>query len=137
LSLGHSLALDLGVSVNTRLIAYDCAMQGMIEYCQLHDMAIQAWSPLDRGKYIEQPHELLSGKELETAQMVAQFAERHHVTRTAIALAWLLKIPGTVQPIIGTTKPERIGACKDATTVQLSRDEWYQLWLTARGENLP
>ena len=137
LSLGHSLALDIGVSVNTRMIPYDSGMQGMIEYCQLHDMAIQAWSPLDRGLYTDNAHETRTDTERDTARLVAHCAEQHGVTPSAIVLAWLFMIPGTVQPIIGTSDPERIRACKGAATVRLSREEWYQLWITARGENLP
>jgi predicted oxidoreductase len=137
LSLRHSLVLDIGVSVNTRLIPYDSGMQGMLEYCQLHDIAIQAYGPLDRGLFTGTQGDPLTGRDLETAQLVAHFAERHSVTPSAVVLAWLLMIPGTVQPIIGTTKPERIHACKEATTLRMSHEEWYQLWITARGENLP
>ncbi len=137
LSLGHSLALDIGVSVNTRMIPYDSGMQGMIEYCQLHDMSVQAWGPLDRGLYTETQNDSLTGKDLDTARLVAQYAQEHGVTPSAIVLAWLFMIPGTVQPIIGTSNPERIRACNDAATVHLSREEWYRLWITARGENLP
>lgn len=137
LSLGYSLALDLGVSVNTRLIPYDSGMQGMLEYCQIQDMTIQAYSPLDRGKYVELPAEPLTGRDLATAQLVAQLSEEHRTTPSAIALAWLFMIPGTIQPIIGTKNPKRIRACKDALSVVLSREEWYSLWITARGENLP
>ncbi len=137
LSLGHSLVLDMGVSVNTRLVPYDSGMQGMLEYCQLHDMAIQAWSPLDRGLYTERGADSLSARELETSRLVGAFAERHGVTPSAIVLAWLFMIPGAVQPVIGTKNPDRIRACGQASAVRLSRDEWYQLWITARGQNLP
>jgi predicted oxidoreductase len=57
-------------------------------------------------------------------------------TRTALALAWLLKHPAGIVPIIGSTQPERIRAAADATEIQLSREEWYRLFTAARVEPL-
>ena len=137
LSLGHSLLLDLGVAVNTRLITVDSGMQGMLEYCQEQDMVIQAWSSLDRGLYIDTPHGQLTEKQQATAKLVAALAEKYVTTLTSILLAWLRMIPGNIQPIIGSTKPKRILACKDAISLNISHDDWYELWISARGEKLP
>jgi predicted oxidoreductase len=135
--LGHALALDMAISIDTTMIPYDSGLQGMLEYCQVNHMAIQAWAPLDRGLYTGKPHASLDEKDLMTAVLVSRFAGKYHVHESSIALAWLLMIPGTIQPIIGTTKPDRIRACKDALSVKLSREEWYELWITARGKRLP
>jgi predicted oxidoreductase len=59
------------------------------------------------------------------------------VSRTIIALAWLLKHPARIVPILGTAKPERIREAAQAGQVHLSRDEWYRLLEAARGERLP
>jgi predicted oxidoreductase len=55
----------------------------------------------------------------------------------ALVLAWLLKIPANIQPVVGTTRPDRIRECAQALKFQLSDEEWYQLWITARGASLP
>ena len=52
-------------------------------------------------------------------------------------LAWLLMHPACIQPVIGTSHPERIRACKEAENVPLSRGDWYQLYVTMRGRELP
>ena len=52
-------------------------------------------------------------------------------------LAWLLRHPAGIQPIIGTTKPERVKASCLADDVELTREEWYALFIAARGEPLP
>lgn len=137
LSLGHCLALDIGVSINTSMIPYDSGLQGMLEFCQINNMAIQAWGSLDHGLYTGKPNTSLNGKELETERLVSKLAGKYKVPANSIALAWLLMIPGTIQPIIGTTKPERIRACKEALEVKISHEEWYELWITARGKPLP
>jgi predicted oxidoreductase len=137
MSLGHTLALDLAVSVNTSLVQSDSGMQGILEYCRIHNIALQAWGALDRGLYTETPLDRLSGKELETATMVLNLSDKYNVSTTAIVVAWLLRIQGSIQPIVGTTKPSRILACTDAQKVPLTKEEWYGLWVTARGATLP
>jgi predicted oxidoreductase len=59
------------------------------------------------------------------------------VTRESIVLAWLLKHPARIQPVIGTANPDRIRACDDATQVALTRGQWYALYQSARGRELP
>nr|MBA3531892.1 aldo/keto reductase [Ardenticatenales bacterium] len=58
-------------------------------------------------------------------------------TQEAIVLAWLLKHPARIQPIIGTTNEARLRASCLATQVSLSREEWYALFTAARGAPLP
>ncbi len=137
LSLGHTLALDASVSVNTRLVQNDSGTQGLLEYCRMHNITIQAWGALDKGLYTETPLHELSGNTLETARIVRSLAEKYNISPSSIVLAWLLGLPGAVQPIIGTTQPSRIQACKDASRVTLAREEWYGLWISARGTALP
>jgi predicted oxidoreductase len=75
-----------------------------------------------------------------TAPIVAvldKLAKERGVSRTAIALAWLLKHPSKIVPIVGSTVPERIGDAVKATELELGRDEWYRLLEAARGEPLP
>jgi predicted oxidoreductase len=62
---------------------------------------------------------------------------QHGVTREIVALAWLLRHPARISPIIGTTNPARIRELARADEIQLSREEWYQLLDAALGERLP
>jgi len=137
LSLGHSLMLNTGVSINTDMIAYDGGMHGMLEYCQLNHMAIQAWSPLHKGLFTRNPDDLPEGAEKETSKLLVRIAGKYGVSPSTIMLAWLFRIPCTIQPIIGTTQPDRIRNYKDACTLQISSEDWYHLWITARGNSLP
>jgi predicted oxidoreductase len=135
LGLLHSGLIDAGTAVNQRKPNFTNPGEGTIEYCWRNRIAIQAWSPLEGGK--------LSGgklshsdeaRTLRAAELVKQFAEEKKVSREAILLAWLLRLPAGIQPIIGTTKPERIAATAQAFDVTLTREEWYTLYTTARGE---
>jgi predicted oxidoreductase len=66
-----------------------------------------------------------------------EIAARHGVNRTVIALAWLLKHPSGIIPIVGTTDPGRIREAVRADEIDLSREDWYRLLVAARGEKLP
>lgn len=72
-----------------------------------------------------------------TAQRVKRLAEEKQASPEAIVLAWLMKHPAAIQPVIGTTNPSRIRACAEAENIVLSRDEWYSLYVSSRGVGLP
>jgi len=114
---------------------------GTLDQCLLEKMTPMAWSPLAGGLIGAGASRLLPAQELykpvRFLPMVDEIAQERGVTRTAIALAWLLKHPSQMVPVIGTTKPERIRDLAAATEVELTRDEWYRLLIAARGERLP
>lgn len=133
LSLGHPLLLETGILVD-RINRLDFnGVEGLLEFSQLHNMSIQAYSPLDGGRFT---NDNLNTDAL-TRALVDELAKKYSTTKEAIVLAWLFKIPGTVQPVIGTTNPNRIKACSKAIDIELSRKDWYNLWITARGDKIP
>jgi predicted oxidoreductase len=73
----------------------------------------------------------------ETVKLLDEIALSRGVNRVAVAVAWLLKHPSRIVPIIGSTNPHRISEAAAATQVDLSREEWYRLLTVARGEPLP
>jgi len=108
-----------------------------LEYCRRHDIQLQAWGALARGWFTGGAPDDAPAAVHATASLVAQLAEQYGVAGESIVLAWLLQHPVCIQPVIGTSNPARIRACGDAESVQLSREEWYQLYVTARGRELP
>jgi len=136
LSLGHSQMIDSGVLVNRTNNTDFNGVEGLLEYAQIHDLAIQAYSPLNGGKFTGNL-DLASNEEKETTQLIGQLSEKYNTSVEAIVLAWLFKIPGRIQPVIGTKNIERIEACKGAVDLELSRVDWYNLWIMARGQKIP
>lgn len=110
---------------------------GTIEYCRANKVQLQSWGSLSQG--------LFSGRDVsnetqcvqQTAQMVASLAAEYQVSKEAIVLAWLMRHPANIQPVIGTTNLERIKACAQAQHVELTRAQWYALYVSARGDDLP
>ncbi|MFD3268619.1 aldo/keto reductase family oxidoreductase [Paenibacillus dendritiformis] len=129
--------LDQGVHVNQNAAKEDIFPEGTLEYCRLENIQIQAWGPLAQGVF--------SGRDLsdqpasirETAELVQAMANEKGTTREAIILAWLMRHPAGIQPVIGTANPERIRACGEAVNLTLTREEWYTLYVSSRGRALP
>ncbi len=136
LSLAHSLPVDSGVLVNRENRQGFNGVEGLITYMQEHQMAIQAYSALAGGRYTGNLN-TRSEEDKQTIDLLRQTADRYETTPSSILLAWLFQLPGTVQPIIGTTNPDRIRTCKDAVNIELTREDWYNLWIAARGESIP
>ncbi|MOA35153.1 Oxidoreductase YdhF [compost metagenome] len=111
--------------------------EGTLEYCQMENIQLQAWGSLAKGLYSGASLQDASEHVKNTALLVNRLAEEKQTSREAIVLAWLMKHPATIQPIIGTTDPSRIKACAEAEIVKLSRDEWYALYVSSRGISLP
>lgn len=134
LSPAFTPSLDAGFHVNMKQDAGIVRDSSIFEYCRLHDMVIQAWSPLQYG-YFEGVF-LNSEKYADLNQVLDRLAEEKNVTPSAIAFAWILRYPGTMQAVTGTTKISRIREAAMATDVTISRKEWYEIYLAA-GNDLP
>ena len=135
LSLEQSQLIDQALYMNNKTTEFSVNRDGnALDYCRLHDITIQAWSPLQigmfGGTFINNPDFPELNKALE------KIAEREGASKTAVAIAWILRHPAKMQAIIGTMNPEHIkDACK-AADVNLSHHDWYELYLAA-GKYLP
>lgn len=137
MSLLHSGFAEVGISFNQASPNYPDGWEGVLEYCRLKGVGLQAWSPLDRGVLTGGDPSKLSENEQKTAALLKQYAQARLVPAEAVALAWLLKHPARIIPVIGTSRPDRLAACAKSLEVTLSREEWYTLFGTARGMPMP
>jgi predicted oxidoreductase len=114
---------------------------GTLDQCLSLRMTPLAWSPLGGGSLGTSHKTQEAGAHHPVVfKLIAALdvvAEARGVSRTAIALAWLLKHPAGIVPIIGSTNPERIAAAAEAAEIILTREEWYGLLEAARGDRLP
>ncbi|WP_161880979.1 aldo/keto reductase [Deinococcus alpinitundrae] len=107
---------------------------GILDYCRLHDITIQPWSPFQfgffEGVFLDNP------KFPELNKKIDEVAGKYAVSNTTIALAWLLRHPAKMQPVTGTMNSQRLTDCVKASEVDLTREEWYGI-ATAAGYVLP
>ncbi|MEV8288417.1 aldo/keto reductase [Streptomyces niveus] len=128
--------VEAGVLVNTPAAAGIGYPLGTTEYCRANGIALQAWGALAQGRYTGREE---TPDEVATARLVASLAEAKNTTPETILLWWLRRHPARIAPVVGSARPERIRACADAAVrePELGHEEWYDLWLTARGAPLP
>ncbi len=108
-----------------------------LEYCHLNQVQLQAWGALGKGWFSGAAPREAAQNVHATANLVQQLAHQYGVATESIVLAWLLQHPARIQAVIGTSHPDRIRACQAADRITLSRGEWYQLYVTIRGRDLP
>jgi predicted oxidoreductase len=134
LSLVHTPMIDHGFNVNmTGREAVNRDGQ-TIEYMRRNNMTLQAWSPFQHGM-IEGSF-LGNGKFPDINEKLNEMAEVKQVSVEALAAAWLLRLPMSIQPVVGTMNINRLKKISQASNVSLSRQEWYSLYRAA-GNNLP
>ncbi len=134
LSLTNTGMIDSDINVNMEIDRSIVRDAGILAYCRLHDITIQCWSPFQYGFF--NGVFLDNDKFPDLNRAIDAMAEEKKVTNTAIAIAWLLRHPAKMQPIIGTTNHQRVRDIAQASAVEMTREEWYALYL-ANGNSLP
>jgi predicted oxidoreductase len=127
--------------VEISLAKLDAFTDGTLDQCLIEKITPMAWSPLAAGLIGAGASRLLpSQKNYRVDKLLpalTEVASARGTTPVVIALAWLLKHPARIQPIVGTINPSRIREAANAAEIELTREEWYHLLLAARGEPLP
>lgn len=135
LSLEQSQLIDQGLYMNNKTTDMSIMRDGSaLDYCRLHDITIQAWSPLQhgmfQGMFIDNP------EFPEMNKVLGELAEQYGVTKAAIAISWILRHPAKMQVISGTMNPVHLTEMAQAFKVDLTHEEWYRLYLSS-GKFLP
>lgn len=134
LSITNANMISNGINVN---MENDSAINrdgSILDFCRLHDITIQPWSPFQYGFF--EGVFLENEKFPELNQQIDEIAEKYQVSNTTIAIAWLLRHPANMQPVIGTMNIDRLLDCIKASDVHLTREEWYSIYRAA-GNILP
>jgi len=133
-SIANSNMLNAGLHVNMQSDDAVNRDGSVLDYCRLHDITIQPWSPFQHGFFAGPFLENLQYAELNAKMQ--HIADEKGVTKTAIAIAWILRHPAKMQPIVGTTNIVHLKDICEAPDVELTRKEWYEIY-TAAGNTLP
>lgn len=134
-SLDQTQLIDNGLYVNNLTTDRSTNRDnGLLDYCRLHDITIQAWSPLQfgmfKGCFVDHPDFP------ELNRVLGELGKKYGVPKTAVAIAWILRHPARMQAIAGTMNPAHLRDICAASKVEMSHNEWWQLYL-ASGKFLP
>ncbi|WP_314060148.1 aldo/keto reductase [uncultured Vagococcus sp.] len=126
--------VDQGIHVNMKDDASVDHDGSILDYSRLHDMTIQAWSPYQYGFF----EGVFLGNEKfpELNAAIDVLADKYNVTNTGIATAWISRHPAKMQTILGTMKESRVKEVAKASDIELTRQEWYEIYRAA-GNILP
>jgi predicted oxidoreductase len=130
----HSSMIQSGINVN---MFNDSAINrdgGVLDYCRLNKITIQAWSPIQYGFF--EGCFIDSDKFPELNRVMDEIASRYGVNKNTIAFAWILRHPAKIQPVTGTTNTDRLKDYLKAVDIILTREEWYDIYRAA-GNILP
>ncbi len=133
-SAAHAFMISRGVNVNMNNEAALDRDGGVLDFCRLHDITIQPWSPFRYGFF--EGVFLGNKKYPKLNETIRAIANKYGVTDTTIAIAWILRHPAHMQPISGTVKTSRLKEICKAADITLTRDEWYDIFRAA-GNQLP
>ncbi len=134
LSIAFTGMIDAGIHVNMKDSASVVHDGGILDYCRLEGMTVQAWSPFQfgffEGVFLDNP------KFPELNAVVDRIAAERSVPNTAVAVAWISRHPARIQTILGTTNPQRLRDAARSQDFVLTRPEWYEIYRAA-GNTLP
>lgn len=134
LSITNTGMIDRGITVNMKHQNSIDRDGGILDYCRLKKITIQAWSPFQygffEGVFIDNP------KFEELNKVLDELCASYGVTKTGMAIAWIQRHPAKIQSVLGTTNPDRVNQVAEACKIELSRPDWYRIYRAA-GNILP
>lgn len=128
-SVAHCPSIDAGFHVNMKdEYASDMCGENVFDYCARKDITVQTWSSLQvnfqEGSFINNPNYPKLNEVLD------RLAGKYGVSKHAISIAWVLRLPQKMIPVLGTTKAKNLEDLADSLKVNLTREEWYELYLS-------
>lgn len=115
--------------IEMSLLATDAFVNGDLAYLQERMVPPMAWSPLGGGR-------LFDGSKPDLMAALKRIGSEQGVDETAVAVAWLLRHPAAIMPVMGTNALERIAKIADALTVEIDRQTWFELYTLAIGREV-
>jgi len=133
-SIMHTPMIDAGINVNMHNDGGIVRDGGVLDYCRLKKITLQPWSPMQHGFFggcfID------NDKFPELNETLEKIANKYSVSKTTVAMAWILRHPAKMQPVTGTTNLTRLSDCLKASDIRITHGEWYEIYRAA-GNDLP
>lgn len=130
----NATIIDSGINVNMDNAGAVDRDGSILEYARIHNITIQPWSIMqaswEKGTFLNHPdYQKLN-------ETLNDLGKKYGVSASAMNVAWILRHPANMQPIAGTASPEHLKELCKASEIEITREEWYQIYLSA-GKMLP
>lgn len=133
-SITNATMVSSGICVNMENDAAVMRDGSVLDFCRLNDITVQPWSPFQYGFF--EGVFIGNDKYPQLNKVLSSLADKYNVSETTIALAWILRHPARMMPIIGTMNKNRMLECLKASEIIITREEWYEIYKSA-GNILP
>ncbi len=130
----HTPMIQSGINVNMYNESGVNRDGGVLDYCRLNKITVQPWSPMQYGFF--DGCFIDNEKFPELNDTLQEIGNRYGVSKTTMAFAWILRHPAKMQPVTGTTNLTRLADCLKASEIQITHEEWYEIYRSA-GNILP
>ncbi len=130
----HTPMIDSGINVNMYNESSTVRDGGVLDFCRLNNITIQPWSPMQYGFF--EGCFVDNDKFPELNAALEKIGNKYGVSKTALSIAWLLRHPAKMQPVTGTTNLTRLTDSIKASEINITREEWYEIYRAA-GNKLP
>jgi predicted oxidoreductase len=108
--------------------------EGVLDLCQRLRISPMAWGPLGRGRLFRVQNKWAEDLRQEMYRIGEALGG---ASLDQVALAWLLRHPARIVPILGTGRIERVRSAVGAEEFELSREQWFKVWIASTGKRLP
>jgi len=131
--------------VQIHLLRLDCFEDGTLDQCLEMKMTPLAWSPVAGGRLAAAldtaaPAAAQDASEaaivMQLRPVLADVASSYGATPLGILMAWLMRHPSKIIPIVGTVRPAAMREAAEADAIELDRESWYRILRVARGQAL-
>jgi predicted oxidoreductase len=112
--------------IELSLTEHSSMFDGTLDTLMKHKVCPMAWSPLGGGKLMEHNFRQVFGK-----------SSQYKATENQLAIAWLLRHPSKIFPVIGTTKPERVQESAGAMSINVDVQDWFDMLKVVQGKEMP
>ena len=130
----HTPMIQAGVNVNMYNEFGVVRDGGVLDFCRLNGVTVQPWSPMQYGFF--EGCFIDNEKFPELNEVLEKIGGKYGVSKTTMAIAWILHHPAKMQPVTGTTNLVRLTQCLQASEIRITHEEWYEIYRAA-GNRLP
>ncbi len=130
----HTPMINAGMNVNMCNEAGINRDGGVLDFCRLENITVQPWSPMQYGFF--EGCFIDNDKFPQLNEVLEKLGNKYGVSKTTMAFAWILRHPAKMQPVTGTTNLTRLVDCLKGSEIQITHDEWYEIYRAA-GNKLP
>lgn len=119
--------------IEASLLHLDPYTDGTLDQCVQLKARPMAWSPLGAGKFFTDRG---NDRVARIVTALAPLCEKYSATEDQLLLAWLMRHPARILPVLGTTKIERIDSAVESLKIKMDREDWYDLWQASTGSTI-